>query len=1199
MNRVVGRIIDDTGKGIEGALVTVHAGKSSFATEGVGEANKRKPAASLSDSTRLGSVPTDHNGEFHLPYESAALEGARPDLAVSVSGFESPGKSATDHVSIVRPRAGTLETFLIKIPAGTLEEVPIAERNPVAAPVAAAGLAAMVSSLAERHALVRSGARATYATRLSEEASSREKLLTDLEPRLCEELSSASQRQKMDIGYVAPGESVQAANAEVVKEGISKISAVERVGCASLTKNTQALFRDKLGRLRRSIPASEFEPAAFGKEGPIRAAGVVRANPLLAFCADEATHRRDCGELLSGQGDADPPTSVPSNGTAEVADKPVTTNVSPLSATSITKAKIPLYVGRLLDGVPFQSGAPLEKRVDSTGIDQLIDAFALRAGPADVPALFDFHQLQIAFAHVWQEALDEGLLELGMSAYSRVVELGGDPGRQLQKGSPFRTIVAEGALAVQTQQPPPEVIQAFQVTQDQWSVLDAEQRASLVSLSLELVGMAGVGRPASFPAALNEATNLARRAMLTVQGNRILAWANDHLAARNSIVVHHAPTDLPSMLSELNRRLHEPYAFTVFGADLKERSINFGLVVTYRQRWTPLSYQAGRMVKSVPLAPKESRKVSSRLVIRKSRSERAVELSLRSARVDDSDTQRLESEVVRKAQNKTNFTLSAEGGVNALLWHVGGSTSFEAEAAEDSAEVKKSFHEAVRKAAEEVKREVTTEVTTQVSDESELAETAEITNPNDELAVTFLFYELQRRYRVTEELHQVLPVVLVAQEVPRPDEIDEDWIVSNDWILRRVILDDSFIPALNYLSTNVVGDEYALEEMRAHVEQIRTVVDSLNLELVAYQQQVGSRYAALEREIESRASSIDAEARDGFFEDVAEFFFGGSTGESEEGARIREEAAKNAYERAAREERDTRNRVEREVTALAAATETYTKALSDHLNRKAQIARLRVHIKENILYYMQAIWDHEPPDQRFFRLHKVEVPDLDGDRTYSLRQDSTLPGSWPNWDQPLISYTVKTKLKKAFGYRPLAEVADLDNPLGYRGNYMIFPLKEGNALTDFLISPYLDGAMGARDPDEFGNWSLDDFADYACCLHQRLPTKEFEELIPALRAHYQRLLTARRKTDDEVVLPSNSLFIEALPGAHPLLEDFKLLHRRLDVQRAEAEVRHAELENIRLAARLVAGAYGDPDVDRKIVVETAQQHALIPVGDGE
>jgi hypothetical protein len=46
-----------------------------------------------------------------------------------------------------------------------------------------------------------------------------------------------------------------------------------------------------------------------------------------------------------------------------------------------------------------------------------------------------------------------------------------------------------------------------------------------------------------------------------------------------------------------------------------------------------------------------------------------------------------------------------------------------------------------------------------------------------------------------------------------------------------------------------------------------------------------------------------------------------------------------------------------------------------------------------------------------------------------------------------------------------------------------------------------------------------------------------------------------------------------LTGTHPILEDFKLMHRALDVKKVQAEVRHAELENLRLAARLASGEY--------------------------
>jgi len=74
-----------------------------------------------------------------------------------------------------------------------------------------------------------------------------------------------------------------------------------------------------------------------------------------------------------------------------------------------------------------------------------------------------------------------------------------------------------------------------------------------------------------------------------------------------------------------------------------------------------------------------------------------------------------------------------------------------------------------------------------------------------------------------------------------------------------------------------------------------------------------------------------------------------------------------------------------------------------------------------------------------------------------------------------------------------------------------------------------------------------------------------------------------------VIVPSNSLYIEALPGTHPLLEDFKLIHRAIDVKKAQAEARKAELENLRLGARLANEELSDPDIDKVILVKNGQQ----------
>ena len=83
----------------------------------------------------------------------------------------------------------------------------------------------------------------------------------------------------------------------------------------------------------------------------------------------------------------------------------------------------------------------------------------------------------------------------------------------------------------------------------------------------------------------------------------------------------------------------------------------------------------------------------------------------------------------------------------------------------------------------------------------------------------------------------------------------------------------------------------------------------------------------------------------------------------------------------------------------------------------------------------------------------------------------------------------------------------------------------------------------------------------------------------------RELLADPLRNGDEVILPTGSLYIEALPGTNPLLEDFKLKHRSLDVYKVQAEVRKMELENLRYAARLLNEEREDPDIEKKILIE--------------
>src|SRR5204862_7552708 len=66
-----------------------------------------------------------------------------------------------------------------------------------------------------------------------------------------------------------------------------------------------------------------------------------------------------------------------------------------------------------------------------------------------------------------------------------------------------------------------------------------------------------------------------------------------------------------------------------------------------------------------------------------------------------------------------------------------------------------------------------------------------------------------------------------------------------------------------------------------------------------------------------------------------------------------------------------------EVNTLHALTENYNKTLQERLDNETKVKRLLVHICNNITHYMHCIWNMEPPDQRYLRLYKVQVPLLE------------------------------------------------------------------------------------------------------------------------------------------------------------------------------------------------------------------------------
>jgi hypothetical protein len=1154
---------------------------------------------------RLGSIISDEGGTFELEFDDSAFQvrnrEVRPDLLLLVTSPEESNVEVCPlvlHVSCgVRQNAGRLEHYLIQIPTEQLKKAGLrVPASHVLEPERPEDIRKRLKAEDEREQQIRDGVRELSRTRLQRLRKQREEVEKVLSSPVSV-LSAVPEAVRKTPNYLEPGDSIEKTTLDVITDAIEtqlndEQNPARQRGMIVLTQEQRESLNIPENLVRENIKASELQDALFKRNGVSSLTDLIRVDPF-TYCRPETHPDEGCGTTdLSTAGTGSESSEQPEEEAANEYGQDASLETMPGHIANLINAVVSPERTLLSDG---------GRRADQGEVQAQLEHFELRPGPADTPAFYDFHSLEIAFDHVWREAFDKETFDSLKELYVTLADLGTDPGALFGSSSDPADVVeaARGIYRATLQEIPQVVIMAIDLTPEQWTALTRDEQSSLEALAARYLNMRSqsgfqvrtdVMNLASFLGITrSQVANMLTRAAQEVV-SRFAQYARSKSTAGSDGYAH-----FHRLLQRLFERLAEPYAFTIYAASREERSVNFGLVTTYRQKWEPLNYQPGELVKTIPLAPKETRRFTKKVVRKTRRSEKEVENNLSSRRNESGVTSRVEEEVIRKANTKTNFQLTADVGFNLLIFKNKLNVNFGREGTQSSDEIKKQFREEVVKSAEEYKRERTLEINTEASEDFEAEETGEISNPNDELPVTFLFYELQRRYRISERIHRVRPVILVAQEVPHPHEIDEHWLVAHDWILRRVILDDSFLPALTYLSTGLVGHEFALEELRKSMELQRGVMEEIKEEVAVIHRQAGARYAALERSVERGAEVA-------LGDDIITYGTGPGfrfrrVEENEESARIREEAAKDAHERAAREEKEMRARLEREVTALAAATEAYTKALREHLDRKTQVARLRVHVKENILYYMQAIWNHEPPDQRFFRLHRTTVPRLTGQLRYNINPAASATNASSHANATPVQIEARCALDLPLETTTLSEVADLDNLLGYKGNYMIFPLKEGNCLTDFMMTPYLDTELGLRDPDEFGNWTPEEFAEYVCCLKKNLNNDAFHAIRNQLREHYRKLLSAPRRLSEEIVVPTGSLFIEALPGVHPILEDFKLRHRAMDVKKVQAEVRKAELENLRLASRLLAGEYEDPDIEKKIVVEGGSGAVMIPADE--
>jgi hypothetical protein len=1168
---------------------------------------------------RIGSVLTETDGSFSLEYEDAEYQirnpkEKRPDLFLMVFAPEKMGGSLEESLLFyspeIRQNAGRIEMYFIQLTEEELTKVGIGIPQNQPSSNAKSRFETYKAKVEDEITFTDDIAKFER-----EKTIVKQKEIASMRDNIKEQLIIKEVQPSDYSTFVAEGKKV----IDVWKGHFTKEvdSTNNKINAQKGLPVTFFLNAKEKGVL--NVDVTKDENIALTKEqldsirAKMNSAGtdnliLTSNNPILKKCL-----KKNDDVVCAVDYTSDNPAPTPD---------PVNPPSPPPAPDEITSPEdITKYINKVLNEIRLKNNPNVVnlKRPDQTSVDDSVNKFNLKKGPAELPSFYDFTVLQIAFGHVWKQLFDETVLDKAAEAVT-VAKANGYQRGNFVAYPLVHDIVLNGHYDNESNGQKLKVVSFFDITDEEWNAIKtAGLHIRLVSICDNLE-QAEAGSISTIKVSTYEAETYSQK--LREQGEQLIDYVR-----HNNIRSYH------KIIKELDEALKSKYMFTIFGADKSALAVNFGLVNTYRQKWEPIAYQVGNLVKSIPLSAKEERKYSLKTTFTKKRSDKEAQKNNMSKVEEQNTTSRAEAEIVAKAQSKTDFNVN--GSITKPSWSI--TSSFGMEAQKESQQNRKDFRESVLKATQEYKEERSVEITTEDSYSSEYTESGTITNPNDELAVTYLFYELQKRFKVSEQLYRVMPVVMVAQEVPSPHQITEAWIISNDWIINRVLLDDSFRTALHYIAQKNVGEDFAVRELRKNLRAQRQLVETLKKELTMLRRDIDNRYAALESAIKGRIAQEKDRETDSFLDNAGEALggfglLGGLGGgivgsalglggyfnaskESPEAAKAVELAARDAHQVATEKSEKLAAALQRETNSLHQLTTDYNKSMRELLDQKTMVARLKTHIKNNIIYYMQAIWTMEPPDQRFMRLINTQVPHLEfEDITCELMQkpeEEDLFAVFRKDGETMHKAWIKAKLKTipvpvvppppplalpptTLATKDLVEVADLDKFLGFKGNYMVFPLKQHNALTELMAMPYVDSAFGAMDPDQLSNISLEEYARYVCCLKDEMTEVEFNKIKPTLKKWLEELLKDPLRNGDEIIVPTNSLYIEVMTSANTILEDFKLQHREWDVYKVQEEVRMQALENLRYAKRILMDELEDPRIEKKIVIEGGSNAIINP-----
>jgi hypothetical protein len=379
-----------------------------------------------------------------------------------------------------------------------------------------------------------------------------------------------------------------------------------------------------------------------------------------------------------------------------------------------------------------------------------------------------------------------------------------------------------------------------------------------------------------------------RDAVLSFQGNA--QQVQDDFEKLATGAVNEAALVLARLLDDIASQL------PLWSEEWSEGSMRLGLLVIFRQYWSPEGYVKGKLVGYKNLIPDQKEKIRRRTFIKTVSEQLTTQEFARTRQQDYSRTQKETSEVVKENASKFNMAVSASGGFDIGIGSLNVTTNTGFELSSMSRSTRSSLAEASMKSSMSCneKREVKLREETETQDE--LESITELHNPNQEITANYFYYQLLRQYLVTVELHDVRPVLLRTRHVPSEPAID-----------------DKFLADYAHVLINVLPPQLA-----ADLQETVDEVDARGRNIILAQARFFDDQRAYEDVLRSTRPADADQAR-----------------ERDERLAALQETARDSY------------------AAFTSQQEAYSKA-------RVRLDRVLEHVRSNRCHYMQFIWQASP-----------------------------------------------------------------------------------------------------------------------------------------------------------------------------------------------------------------------------------------------